>query len=142
MVELIQRIEPQLLKTLVDIEVSNFSTAAGLDERMLVPLIRHGRVFIIRHEDQIAGLCRYILDWEVQGKAYLVCISANNYARNKGLATSLLKDSISHLPREGIREVELTVSLDDKRQSLCIGKTRDLMSLNLKKMNMDRVSTG
>jgi len=115
MVELIQRIEPELLKKLVNIEVNNFGTAAGLNEWTLVPLIRHGRVFVLWDDKgQPIGLCQYMLDWEEPWKAYLVGISINIEARNMGMATALLNESLVHLTRERIREVELTVSPDNK----------------------------
>lgn len=110
MVELIQRIEPQLIKQLVDIETNNFGSEAGLNEWTLVPLIRHGRVFVFWHEDEPVGLCQYMLDWEQPCKAYLIGVSINAEVRNQGYGTSLLRESFSYLARENIREVELTVS--------------------------------
>lgn len=110
MVELIQRIKPGIIKQLVDIETNNFGGDAGLNEWTLVPLIRHGRVFVYWHEDKPVGLCQYMRDWEQPWKAYLVGISINAQVRNRGYGTSLLRESFSYLASENVREVELTVS--------------------------------
>lgn len=110
MVELIQRVDPQLIKKLIDIESNNFGSEAGLNEWTLVPLIRHGRVFVFWHENEPVGLCQYMLDWEQPWKAYLIGVSINAEARNRGYATRLLRESFTYLAHQNICEVELTVS--------------------------------
>jgi len=97
MVELIRSVDPQLLKKLIDIEISNFGADAGLNEWTLVPLIRHGRVFAIWNNGEPLGLCQYILDWDKARSAYLVGLSIKSEFRNKGYAIILMTESMKCL---------------------------------------------
>lgn len=112
MIEWVQRVEADVIETLVKLEREAFGEG-GLNKWHLIPLIRHGRVFLIRSEGAIAGLIEYMLDWQFPRKAYMVGISTDRRRRGQGLATRLLEESFSWLQREGIQEIELTVAPDN-----------------------------
>lgn len=112
MIELVQTVEPHLVKRLVELETSAFGHG-GMNEWHLVPLIRHGRVFVIRRKQEIVGLIQYMLDWEHPQKAYMVGVSTDKEWRGQGIGTKLLKESFSRLYQEHIEEIELTVDPDN-----------------------------
>ncbi len=108
MIELVQTVEPELVKRLVELEIDAFGLG-GMNEWHLVPLIRHGRIYISRQNDEIVGLIQYMLDWSSPQKAYMVGVSVDKEWRGHGIGTKLLKESFSMLSQENIQEIELTV---------------------------------
>lgn len=108
MIELVQKVEPELLKRLVAMESDAFGQG-GMNEWHLVPLIRHGRVFIVRRNQEVVGLIQYMLDWSSPQKAYMVGVSIDKEWRGRGVGTELLKESFTRLQQENIKEIELTV---------------------------------
>lgn len=108
MIELVQTVEPKLVKRLVELEIDAFGLG-GMNEWQLVPLIRHGRVYISRQNHEIIGLIQYMLDWSSPKKAYMVGVSVDKEWRSHGIGTKLLKESFSMLSQENIQEIELTV---------------------------------
>ncbi|SFL66070.1 GNAT family N-acetyltransferase [Pelosinus propionicus] len=108
MIELVKNVEPDLVKRLVELEISAFDDG-GLNKWHLVPLIRHGRVFIIRKDQEVVGLIQYMLDWDCPQRAYMVGVSTDKNFRGKGLGTRLIEESFKSLYREDITEIELTV---------------------------------
>lgn len=109
MVERIRIPDRELIKRLVELEGRAFGSG-GLNEWMLVPIIRHGLVYCIRVNEEIAGVAEYMRDWEHPSTAYLVGISIEEGRRGEGLGTVLLHDSIKELKSQGVVKVELTVA--------------------------------
>ena len=108
MIELVQKTELELVKRLVVLEADVFGHA-GMNEWHLVPLIRHGRVYIVRKNQEIVGSVQYMLDWECPQKAYMVGVSIDKEWRSRGVGTELLKESFNKLYQDNIKEIELTV---------------------------------
>ncbi|HEY3424885.1 MAG TPA: GNAT family N-acetyltransferase [Negativicutes bacterium] len=108
MVELVQKIEPELIERLVQLEAEAFGQG-GMNAWQLVPLIRHGRVYVVRKNQEIIGAVQYMLDWDSPQKAYMVGISIAKESRGQGAGTKLLQASFAALVKDNIKEVELTV---------------------------------
>lgn len=108
MIELVRKIEPQFIQRLAQIEKEAFGEG-GLNVWHLVPLIRHGRVYVYKKDLEIIGAVQYMLDWDSPHKAYMVGVSISKEFRGLSLGTELLKKSLKTLSRENIEEVELTV---------------------------------
>lgn len=114
MIELVQQIKPDLIRRLVQLEQEAFGEG-GMNEWHIVPLIRHGRVYILKKDIEIIGLIQYMLDWDNPRKVYMVGVSISKESRGLGLGTELLKKSLKELLRENIEEVELTVDPNNAR---------------------------
>jgi ribosomal-protein-alanine N-acetyltransferase len=108
MIEWVQNVEPELVKRLVMLEEAAFGHG-GMNEWHLVPLIRHGRVYIVRKNQEIVGLIQYMLDWNCPQNAYMVGVSIDKEWRGRGVGTELLKGSFVRLQQDNIKEIELTV---------------------------------
>lgn len=108
MIEQIYKCDAETIQGIVDLETEAFGTG-GLNEWHLVPLIRHGRVFVTRENNAVIGSVQYMLDWSQPQKAYMFGVSISKNYRGKGIGTNLLKESINMLAGQGISEVELTV---------------------------------
>ena len=112
MAELITAIDQKLLERLVELEQEAFG-CGGMNEWHLVPLIRHGRIFVSKNNDIVVGAVQYMRDWNKPELAYLVGISVAAEARGKGIGTKLLAESIQNLFEDKFAEVELTVAADN-----------------------------
>lgn len=112
MVELITGTEPKLIARLVKLEQEAFGYG-GMNEWHLVPIIRHGKVFVIKENDSVVGAVQYMLDWDKPELAYMVGVSVAAQVRGKGVGTKLLVESIQQLFADKITEVELTVEADN-----------------------------
>jgi len=113
MVEIVKELEPNLINRLVELEREAFGSG-GMNEWHLVPIIRHGRVFIIKNEKIVVGAVQYMLDWDNPQRAYMIGASVAKDARGKGIGTQLLTKSIKSLFEDKVIEVELTVAADNK----------------------------
>ena len=116
MIELVKEVEPHLMERLVELEAEAFGTG-GLNDWHLVPLIRHGRVYILRNNAQVIGLVEYMLDWNNASTAYMVGVSIAKESRGQGSGATLLQGSFNALFAEQINEVELTV---DKKNTAAV----------------------
>ena len=103
----------QLLDELVQIEVDAFGRG-GLNKWHLVPMINHGRVFVIYDNDRPVGLAEIIRDFENSDLVYLFGLSIHKEYRNQGLGTRLLEHIINELKEDGFSELELTVDPDNQ----------------------------
>lgn len=112
MVEVINELNLELLSRVVELEQEAFGEG-GLNEWHLVPIIRHGRVFIIKNDESVVGCVQYMLDWNSPQRAYMIGASVAKETRGKGIGTELLVKSITTLFAENICEVELTVAADN-----------------------------
>ncbi|MBP2638566.1 MAG: GCN5-related N-acetyltransferase [Firmicutes bacterium] len=108
MVELVAEIEPKLLERLVELEREAFGDG-GMNEWHLVPVIRHGRVFVSKDNGIVVGEVQYMLDWDNPGLAYLIGVAVAGEVRGKGVGTTLLAESMQRLFDDKIDSVELTV---------------------------------
>ncbi|MGE4588630.1 MAG: GNAT family N-acetyltransferase [Acidaminococcaceae bacterium] len=108
MIELVQENDLRLIKKIIEVDQHAFGEG-GMNEWHLLPLIRHGRVFVIKEKDHVLGSIQYMLDWNTRNKAYIYGIAIAEESRGKGLGTRLLADSIQKLANDNIEEVELTV---------------------------------
>lgn len=108
MIEQIRDFDSDLIGRLVQLETEAFGKA-GMNVWHIVPLIRHGRVYVFRIDAEVIGVVHYMLDWENSHKAYMVGVSISKESRGQGVGTKLLQDSFNALSKENITEVELTV---------------------------------
>lgn len=97
-----------MLQRIVQLEAEAFGVD-GLNEWTLVPLARHGRIYCLLLDGDLAGAAQYLRDWDNRGLAYLVGIAVFKRHRGRGLGTDLMKRTLLAMAEDGITEVELTV---------------------------------
>jgi len=108
MIELVHTNDTKIVESIVKIEAEAFGNG-GMNEWHLVPLIRHGRVYVARIDGQVVGSVQYLLDWENPRKAYMFGIAFTQAWQGRGLGTEFLKQSFRALAENNIEQVELTV---------------------------------
>lgn len=112
MIEQIKRIEPNIIQRLVQLDKEAFAEG-GMNAWHLVPIIRHGRVYVLKKDKEIIGSIQYLLDWDCPKKAYMVGVSISKEFQGQGLGTGFIKESLRALSRGNIEEVELTVDANN-----------------------------
>ncbi len=108
-VEEIERVDPELISRLAELEAKAFGDG-GLNEWTLPVFIRYGRVFILKDKDEILGIAQLIRDWNDQKTAFLVGISLKSSKRGRGLGNFFFRTILARLLADGIERVKLTVS--------------------------------
>jgi [ribosomal protein S18]-alanine N-acetyltransferase len=114
--KIIHKKDKEILDKLILIEEQAFGDA-GLDEWVMVPFIRHGRIIALYYGDEIIGGAQFLKDWDHTENAYLYGIGIEKKYRGQGYGTWFLKSCIEELKKEGIKNIELTV---DPRNSVAI----------------------
>lgn len=112
MVRIVTDVDQRLIDRLVKLEVEAFGNG-GLNEWHLVPIIRHGRLFIIEHSGEVVGSVQYMRDWNNSQRAYMIGVTVAKEVRGQGVGTELLAKSIEALLDDKITEVELTVDANN-----------------------------
>ena len=114
MVELVKKLEPELIERLVQLDTEAFGEG-GMNAWHLVPMIRHGRVYIYKKDKEIIGSIQYLLDWDNPQRAYMYGVSISKEFRGLGIGSELLIETLKSLYRDNIKEVELTVDANNTR---------------------------
>lgn len=112
-VELMKNVELPFVTQLVQLEHEAFGSG-GMNEWHLVPLIRHGRVFVAKENDTVIGLIQYMRDWDRPTRAYLIGVSIAEKFRGKGFGTKLIRETLQELRKDNIKEIELTVDPENR----------------------------
>ena len=99
----------ELLSNILEIEQEAFGDAA-LNEYVIVPLMRYGKVYIAVDEDDVAVACAYFMrDMADISIAYLMSVAVLPMFRGQNVGTALLNYALANLKRYGITRVMLTV---------------------------------
>lgn len=113
MIQLINKYDAVAITAILTLEKEAFGIGA-MNEWHLVPLIRHGKVFVWRENESIVGSVQYFLDWQHPKRAYMYGIAIAKLFQGNGLGTLLLKETFEKLKEHGLDSVELTVSPDNE----------------------------
>ncbi|MBM7623163.1 GNAT family N-acetyltransferase [Sporohalobacter salinus] len=112
-IEVMTDYDQELLDELVQLEVDSFGIG-GLNKWHLVPMINHGKVFVIYDDNKPIGLAETMRDFENPELVYLFGFLIHKEYRNQGLGTKLMEYILEQLKEEGFRELELTVAPDNQ----------------------------
>lgn len=113
-VKLVRDNDEELIKELLEIENEAFGDGGLHNEWLLVPFIRHGRVFALFADGKPAGIAEYMRDWEDPLAVYLIGIAVKEEFRGHGLGREFLKQTIAYMEEEEFVKVKLTVDPNNK----------------------------
>lgn len=111
-VRLVNNYDPKIIPQIVSLEQETFGHG-GMNEWHLLPLIRHGRVFVSLQNQEVIGSVQYLLDWENPKRAYMYGVAMAKPWRGRGVGTSFLQETFRLLSDDGIEAIELTVSSEN-----------------------------
>ncbi len=99
----------RIISNIIDIEQEAFDDGA-LNEYVVVPMVRYGKVYVAVDEQQTAVACAYFMrDMADISAAYLMSVAVLPVFRGQNVGTALLNYAFSNLKRYGITRVLLTV---------------------------------
>ncbi len=97
------------ISSILNIEKEAFGKGALVAD-IVVPLMRHGKVYTAVDEEENAVACAYFLrDMSDIGLAYLMSVAVLPMYRGHDIGIALIDYALSHLKRFGITRVQLTV---------------------------------
>lgn len=98
-----------ILDRVLYIEEQDFGDGA-LDDFMIIPLMRHGRIYIAVDEEGTAIASTYFLrDMYDTGLAYLFSVAVLPEFKGYDIGIALLDYALSDLKEFGIKKVQLTI---------------------------------
>jgi len=75
----------------------------------LVPIIKHGRLFVLFDQEKPIGTLELMADWDDSEKAYIYGLAIDPEYQNRDLGTKLFKYGLCKLVEEGFSTTTLTV---------------------------------
>ncbi len=114
-VNLITKVDLDLIDEMTTLEEEAFGKGGIHNEWLMTPLIRHGRVFTLSVNKQLAGVAEFIRDWEDPETVYLIGVNIRKDLRGNGYGTKFLRKILNRFYRkDDIVKVELTVDPSNK----------------------------
>ncbi len=113
-VEEVTEFQPELVRTLVDIDLQTFSEPT-FGRYTASALLRSGRVFLLHADDKCIGTCVCVRTWDRPNEVLLLSMGIRPGWRGRGLGQRFLTGVLSKLRARGLRAVTLNVSADNRR---------------------------
>lgn len=105
----LEKPDPEMISNILDIEQEAFGDGA-LNEYVVVPLLRYGKIYAAVDEDDVAVACAYFMaDMNNAGRAYLMSVAVLPDFRGQNVGTALLEYALASIKQYGITKVVLTV---------------------------------
>jgi len=105
--------DKKYIEQIIEIEKEVFGINGGVDEWILKPIIRYGKVFALVLEGEVVGVAEYIRNFNID-EMFLYGISVKKEYRKCGYAKKLIKKSIDIFEKNNIKRIGLTVSEENK----------------------------
>jgi len=100
------------IEQIIKIEKEAFGLNGGINEWILKPIIRYGKVFVLVIENEVIGIAEYIRGFGGD-EVFLYGFSIKKKYRKCGYGKKLLEDSIKVFRKNKIKKIGLTVSLEN-----------------------------
>lgn len=105
----VEKPDRNLLENILEIEEEAFGDGA-LNEYVVAPLLRYGKVYAATDEDGDAVACAYFMrDMNNVDTAYLMSVAVLPDFRGQNVGTALLEYALSDIKRFDISKIRLTV---------------------------------
>ena len=105
--------DKKYIEQIIEVEKEIFGLSGGVDEWILKPMIRYGKVFVLVIEDEIIGIAEYMRSFDGD-EIFLYGFSIKKKYRKCGYGKKLLEESIKVFRKNKIKKIGLTVSLENK----------------------------
>ena len=107
-------ISPELIHTLVDIDLQTFSVPT-FSEYTAAAFLKNGRVFLLKADDIVIGTCVCIRCWERPNEMMVLSMGIRPGWRGRGLGQEFIGRVLGRLHQKGCHSVSLMVGSDNKR---------------------------
>ena len=109
-----RREEPDLVRTLIDIDLQTFSEAT-FSAYTATALLDSGCVFLLQADDLTIGSCVTLRCWERPNEAMILSMGIRPGWRGRGLGQRFVAGVLERLRGRGLRSVVLLISADNRR---------------------------
>ena len=135
----IEKPDMEAILNIMTIEQEAFGKGA-LNEYVIVPLIRHGKVFVAEDEQANAVACAYFMRGMSESKmAYLMSVAVLPNFRGQDIGTALLSFAFTHLKKYDIDSVVLTV---DPANFTALSVYREKLGFTVAESSKDQYGEG
>ena len=104
--------DKELIDEIVYIEEEAFGKNGGVDEWILKPMVRYGKVFVLKDGNRIVSIAEFIQRFNSK-EVFLYGLCTRKESRGKGYASEILRRSEEFFRNRSIDEVGLTVAPDN-----------------------------
>jgi len=105
---------PELLRTLLDIDLQTFSEST-FSHFTARAYLSNGRVFLLYADDIIIGTCVCMRCWDQPQVAMILSMGIRPGWRGRGLGQRFVRGILERLRHRGLRAICLLVSQDNRR---------------------------
>jgi ribosomal protein S18 acetylase RimI-like enzyme len=113
-VDEVTEVSPELVRTLIDIDLQTFAEATFSSYTALALLLT-GRVFVLRADEVVIGTCVCYRSWQHPDDATLLAMGIRPGWRGRGLGQRFVSGVLASLQAAGLRTVTLVVGADNAR---------------------------
>ena len=107
-------VTPELVRTLIDIDVQTFAEST-FTPYTAAAFLKGGRVFLLRADDVVIGTCVCLRSWERPNEAMLLTMGIRPGWRGRGLGQRFVSGVLDRLKARGLRSVSLLVGKNNRR---------------------------
>jgi len=104
--------DKDLIEEIIFIEEEAFGKNGGVDEWILKPIVRYGKVFVLKDENGIVSIAEFMKNFD--NGVFLYGLCTKKESRGKGYAKKILKKSEEYFKKNKIEKIELTVAPENK----------------------------
>jgi ribosomal-protein-alanine N-acetyltransferase len=97
-----------VVKRIEEIEEKAFGPA-GVDRWSIPLFVNHGRLYLLRDEEQIIGVAQFMRNWDDPNTVFLYGFSIDGAWRGQGLGTYFFSRILELLREDKVERVQLTV---------------------------------
>jgi ribosomal-protein-alanine N-acetyltransferase len=110
----LEEFDLELMARLTQLERIAFGEG-GMNQWMLAPHVRYGRVFCLEYADEIIGVMEFMSCCKEPDTCYLAGISVDPKYQNRGFGRFFLDEALSRVKEDGFTRVILTVAPKNDR---------------------------
>ena len=104
--------DKKYIEQIIEIEKEAFGVEGGVDEWVLKPIIRYGKVHVLIIEKEVIGVAEYIRDFDGD-EIFLYGFSIKKEYRKCGYGKKLLEESVKIFRKNKIKKIGLTAALEN-----------------------------
>ena len=104
--------DKKYIEQIIEVEKEAFGECGGVNEWILKPFIRYGKVFVLIIEEEVIGIAEYMRSFNGE-EIFLYGFSIKSGYRKCGYGKKLLEESVKVFKKNRIKKIGLTVSLEN-----------------------------
>lgn len=104
----------EVMEEVIRLEEEAFGKAGGVDLWILKPLVKYGKVLVLKDQGEVKGVAEYIRSFN-GNECYLYGFAIKKEFRGMGLGFFLLEKTVDLLRKEKIKKIVLTVAPENEK---------------------------